>query len=138
MTPVTATLKRYQHVCFLTAMFTQLCLCLTGDLHGDSWHAALRCFLHGLSLHNGEQQRQRYCLIHSSSQSLFAHLATSSLFFFISIMFSFSLPCSLFLPVHLVLCLYNALSPLLSSLSNKPPGDLKKELVLFESQPPGP
>lgn len=143
MTPVTATLKGYQLVCSLTAMFTLLYFCLTGDLHGDSRHAALWCFLHGLPLHNGEQQRQRYCLIHSSSQSLFAHLATSSLFFSISVMFSFSLPCSLFLPIYLLLSLsfhlsLTLFSSCLSSLSNKPPGDLKKELVLFESKPPGP
>lgn len=53
-------------------------LCLTGDLHGDSRHATLWCFLHGLSLHNGEQQRQRYCLIPSRSSDLFASLATFS------------------------------------------------------------
>lgn len=57
-------------------------LCLTGDLHRDSRHAALWCVLHGLSLHNGEQQQQRYCLNRFSSWSVFANLATSSPFFF--------------------------------------------------------
>lgn len=106
MTPVTATLKCYQLVCSLAAMFTQLCFCLTGDLHWDSGYAALWCFLHGLSLHNGEQQQQRYCLIHSSSQSFFVHLISSSLLFFISVMFSFSLHClSSFLSILYSLCL---------------------------------
>lgn len=59
-------------------------LCLTGDLHRDSRHAALWCFLHGLSLHNGEQQRQRYCPIHFSSQSVFANLAASSFSLYVS------------------------------------------------------
>lgn len=71
-------------------------------------------------------------LVHSPSQSLFGHLATSSLFFFLSVMFPFSLPGSPFLSFAL------SISFRLSSLSNKPHGDLKKELVLFQSQPPGP
>lgn len=77
-------------------------------------------------------------LVHSLLQSLFGHLATSSLFFFLSVMFPFSLPGSPFL--SFVLSLFPSLfvSFRLSSLSNKPHGDLKKELVLFQSQPPGP
>lgn len=98
--------------CLLPYCYVYLTLlCLTGDLHGDSRDAALWCFLHGLSLHNGEQQRQRYCLIHFSSQSLFANLATSFLFFFISVMSLSALPCSF--------CLFCTLSdfPFLSPYS---------------------
>lgn len=113
MTPVTATLKGYQAVCFLTAMFTRLRFCLTGDLHRDSGHAALWCFLHGLPLHNGEQQRQRYCPIHSSSQTMFAHLATSSLFFSVFL----CLVClSLFSPSSLSILFFLCLSLSLSFL----------------------
>lgn len=44
-----------------------------------------------------------------------------------------------FLPIYFVLSLTSHfVPPILLSLSNKPPGDLKKEPVLFESQPPGP
>lgn len=121
--------------CLLPHCYVYLTLlCLTGDLHRDSRHAALWCVLHGLSLHNGEQQQQRYCLNHFSSWSLFANLATSSPFFFM--VFS-ALPGSFFLSILCSLSSHFFL-PILSFLSNKPPGDLEKELVLFESQPPGP
>lgn len=76
-------------------------LCLTGDLHGDSRHATLWCFLHGLSLHNGEQQWQRYCLIPFPSPGLFAGLATFSdlpcrtaLLFLLSVLKPLPLPLS--------------------------------------------
>lgn len=112
-------------------------LCLTGDLHRDSRHAALWCFLHGLSLHNGEQQRQRYCPIHFCSQSVFANLAASPFFLYTCRVLRGSARC--FLPIYSVLSLTSLfVPPILFSLSNKPPGDLKKEPVLFESQPPGP
>ena len=60
-------------------VFTWLCFCLTGDLHRDSRHAALWCFLHGLPLHNGERRWQRYCLAHSSTHCVFAHFPHLSL-----------------------------------------------------------
>lgn len=66
-------------------------LCLTGDLHGDSRHATLWCLLHGLSLHNGEQQWQRYCLSPFPSSDLFASLPPFLIFLAAPLCFFFSL-----------------------------------------------
>lgn len=62
MTPVIGTLSATLLACLLPYSYVYLTV-LTGDLHRDSGHAALWCFLHGLSLHNGEQQWQRYHLM---------------------------------------------------------------------------
>lgn len=123
LTPVIATLKGYQCICCLVAMFTELCFCLIGELHRDSRHAALWGFLYGLSLHNGEQQLQRYCFISSSSRSLFGYLVTSSFF----------LSHSSLLPPFFLSHSFS----LFFSLSTWPTQGLKKELSLFHSQPPG-
>ena len=76
-------------------MFTWLCFCLTGDLHRDSRHAALWCFLHGLPLHNGERRWQRYCPTHSPTHCLFAHFPHLSLSTPLALPVMLSLACSL-------------------------------------------
>ena len=141
VTPGTAS-KGHRLVCCPAAMFTWPCFCLTGDLHGDSRHAAFRCLLHGLPLHNGEQQWQRYCPIHSSSESLFAHLATLSVMFpFSSLACSFYFYLSVFFFSPLLSChLFLSLSPpsLRTLLCQTSPLETKRKFVLFETQPPGP
>ena len=101
-------------------------LCLTGDLHRDSRHAALWCVLHGLSLHNGEQQQQRYCLNRFSSWSVFANLATSSPFFFFPSPPPHGLLClaRFFLPIYFVLSVFPFLSPLFSLFCQTSPPEM--------------
>lgn len=104
-------------------MFTLFFFCFTGDLHRDSRHAALWCVLHGLPLHNGEQQCQRYSLTRLCLLVLV----------YLGFIFIFWFPVPLFVPVHF--CFPTSVS---CSLSNKHLGDVKKGFVLFKPQPPGP
>lgn len=113
-------------------------LCLTGDLHGDSRHATLWCFLHGLPLHNGEQQWQRYCLIPFPSPGLFASLATfsdlpcrSALLFLPSVLKPLLLP----LPFPPLLCQTSPLECWRKSLSCLSPSHLVPDPPCPHSHP---
>lgn len=127
MTPVAATLC-YQHVCSLTAVFTWL---------RSVWQETYT-EIAGMQRFGAFYMDYLYTMENSSGRGIVWFLSLHQ------VCLQALHPFLIFLvaPLCSFFCLLWSLSffpcLFLSSLSNKPPGGLEKDLVLFESQPPGP